>query len=124
MNELQALQNVFRAAYGLRHTTVFDQNKEENIRKLVLWLEVAEKYVDYPHAPPIDLDKIKKTRTETELHQYEKAKALVAANSVIKASLLRKKLGGYNRPSAIAELLEFDGFVSPPDNRGTRTSLK
>lgn len=129
VNELQALQNLFRAISSLNNTSNFDPDRIERIRLVAEWIEIAEGLVSYPSAKPIDPRRVRETKLRLPVH-YDAAKVIAAEKETFTDTQLKKglfKIKLYTGPNGlqhIAEALEYDGIVSSPDNRGTRMSYR
>ena len=51
MNELQALQNLYRAVVAFNNTPAFDPDKAEKSRVIAEWIKIAEGVVPFTYAP-------------------------------------------------------------------------
>ena len=53
MNELQALQNLYRAVVALNNTPAFDPDKAEKTQVIAEWIKIAEGVMSVPYTPQL-----------------------------------------------------------------------
>ena len=129
MNELQALQNLYRAVVALNNTPAFDPDKAEKTRVIAEWIKIAEGVASLPYTPPIDHQRVRMTKRRLPKH-YQAAKEVADEHEILTATQLKKDLSkrelytGPNGLHDLTEALEYDGIVSPPDKRGRRISYR
>lgn len=101
-------------------------NDEREIERVVNFLKSQQK-VEYDESFLLEQKEApspQSTQTSGENYYIEKAKEIILQSNKTSISYLQRSLNvGFNKAATIIEALEKEGFLSPPNHKGTREIL-
>lgn len=101
-------------------------NDEREIERVVNFLKSQQK-VEYDESFLLEQKESpspQSTQTSGENYYIEKAKEIILQSNKTSISYLQRSLNvGFNKAATIIEALEKEGFLSPPNHKGTREIL-
>lgn len=101
-------------------------NDEREIERVVSFLKSQQK-VEYDESFLLEQKEApspQSTQTSGENYYIEKAKEIILQSNKTSISYLQRSLNvGFNKAATIIEALEKEGFLSPPNHKGTREIL-